>query len=85
LQKNVTKVLANRLAIRLLELVSPNQSAFVKGISIHDNFILVQQTAKAIHKQKLSRVLKLDICKAFDSVSWHFLLEVLWHLGFGPV
>ncbi|GJM89634.1 hypothetical protein PR202_ga05842 [Eleusine coracana subsp. coracana] len=28
-------------------------------------------------------MLKLDITKAFDSVSWPFLLEILDHLGFG--
>jgi hypothetical protein len=61
------------------------QSAFVKGRCIHDNFILVQQTAKALHHQNSPRVLlKLDINKAFDSVSWPFLLEVLAYLGFGP-
>jgi hypothetical protein len=41
--KLVTKLLANRLGPRLHELVAANQSAFVRGRSIHDNFMLVQQ------------------------------------------
>jgi hypothetical protein len=69
-----------------LKLVSPNQSAFVKGRSINDNFMMVRETAKAIHRQKTPRILlKLDIGKAFDSVSWPFLFEVISHLGFGLV
>ena len=84
--KLVTKVLANRLAGRLQHLVSPNQSAFIKGRFIQDNFMLVQQTARFLHQQKQPRILlKLDISKAFDSVSWPFLLEVLQQLGFGPI
>jgi uncharacterized membrane protein len=40
--KVMTKVMANRLATKLPALISPRQSAFVKGRYIHDNFILVQ-------------------------------------------
>ncbi|WVZ75385.1 hypothetical protein U9M48_023441 [Paspalum notatum var. saurae] len=52
--KLVTKILANRLASQLNQLVSPNQSAFIKGRFIQDNFMLVQQTAS--HQQKQSRI-----------------------------
>jgi hypothetical protein len=44
--------LANRLASRLSQMVSPNQSAFIKGHFIQDNFMLVQQTARFLHQQK---------------------------------
>jgi len=85
LVKLLTKILANRLAPLLDSLISANQSAFIRERCIHVNFILVQQTVKVLHRFKVpSLFLKLDIAKAFDSVSWSFLLEVLQHLGFGP-
>jgi len=83
--KLMTKILANRLAPQLNTLVATNQSAFIRGRCIHDNYMLVQQTIKVLHQRKISSLfLKLDISKAFDSVDWAFLLEILTHLGFGP-
>ncbi|WVZ74605.1 hypothetical protein U9M48_022767 [Paspalum notatum var. saurae] len=49
-------------------LVSPNQSAFIKGRSIHDNFLSVHNTIRHLHGNKtLALFIKLDITKAFDS------------------
>lgn len=82
--KLVTKILANRLAPKLGNIIAKNQSAFIKGRRIHDNFLMVQHMAKTLHGQKRSSLmLKLDITKAFDSVSWPFLLEILGRFGFG--
>jgi hypothetical protein len=66
-------------------LVDRNQCTFIRKRCIHDNFMLVQQIPRFLHREKEPRVmLKLDIARAFDSVSWGFLLEILRKLGFGP-
>jgi len=84
--KLITKMLSNRLASWLQQMVSPIQSAFIKGRFIQDNFMLVQQTARFLNQQKQARILlKLDISKAFDSVAWPFLLEILQQLDFGQI
>jgi len=81
--KLITKCMANRLARTLDQLVLRNQSAFIKGRSIHDNFRDVQVACKAIHSRRLTcMLLKIDLARAFDSVAWVFLLDVLRHLGF---
>lgn len=72
-----------RLTPYMSQLVSPNQSAFLRGRQIHDNFRFVQQAAKMLHARKVPcLLLKVDIARAFDSVSWTFLLELLTHMGF---
>jgi hypothetical protein len=82
--KWVAKVIANRLAPHLPQLVGAHQSAFVYGRCLHDNFMMVQGTAHKLHKSKQPAILmKLDITKAFDTVDWSFLLEVLRKMGFG--
>jgi hypothetical protein len=48
--------------------------------------MLVRQLARKINSRKeVGVLLKLDISRAFDSLSWAFLLEVLRRLGFPEV
>jgi hypothetical protein len=85
ISKIFSKMLATRLAPLLPEIVSHSQSAFIKKRCIHDNFLHVQGLIKELHKDKSPAFfLQIDISKAFDTVSWPFLLEVLEALGFGP-
>ena len=75
--KIIAKVMALRLQPFMKELISPCQNAFIKGRVIHDNFVYVQGLAKAIRQKKIPAILmKLDISKAFDSVSWEFLIQL---------
>jgi hypothetical protein len=69
--KIFSKAAANRFAPHLPNLISANQSAFIKGCLIHDNFRYVLGTAKLLSSRKLPRIMfKINLAKAFDSVGW---------------
>jgi hypothetical protein len=81
--KLFSKLIANRLRPQMESRVSANQSAFIKERNLHDNFLLVRQLARKINQRKEPGVqLKLDLARAFNSLSWAFLFEVLEKLGF---
>jgi hypothetical protein len=81
--KLISKLLASRLAPELEDLISINQTTFIKKCCIHDNFMYVQEVIKDLHKRKFpSLFIKLDIDKAFDTVNWSYLLNVMEQLGF---
>jgi hypothetical protein len=64
-------------------MIHVSQSSFVKGRFIQYNFKVVQGTTKLLYARKWpSLLVKVDIARAFDSVTWSFLLEVLQHIGF---
>jgi hypothetical protein len=68
--KMFSKLLANRLRPNMESLVSKNQSAFIRGRNLHDNFFLVHQLTRKINSRKEPGVLiKLDLARAFDSLS----------------
>jgi hypothetical protein len=81
--KIILEILALRLSPFMNELLSNAQSAFIKKRSIHDNFLYVKNLATRFNKAKTPALLfKLDIRKAFDSVSWEFILDLLRRRGF---
>ena len=83
--KIFSKLLANRLVPHLNRLVLNCQSAFIKRRCIQDNFLYLQSTVRRLHRlKKPALFLKLDIQKAFDTINWSYLLEILQTLGFGP-
>ena len=73
-----SKLLANRLTTKINEIIPSNQSAFIRKRCIQDNFVYVQKTIQKFHNTRQKAVfIKLDISKAFDSVNWAYLLDVL--------
>nr|GEX49530.1 RNA-directed DNA polymerase, eukaryota [Tanacetum cinerariifolium] len=81
----VTKILTNRLAMVIFDLVSDTQSAFVAGRHILDGpFIVNEVLAWRKCKKKQAIIFKIDFAKAYDSVRWDILLDVLQAFGFGP-
>jgi hypothetical protein len=85
--KVISKILANRLKPLLHKIISSNQSAFLKGRSIHDNSILAHEIFHSMKKKKGNGgliAIKLDMEKAFDRMEWSFLLRIFSLLGFSP-
>jgi hypothetical protein len=82
--KLFSKILALRLAPKLDMLIDKNQNAFIRERTIQDNFKYIQRASVLIRKKKVPMLLlKLDISKAFDTLSWPFLLELMRAMGFG--
>ncbi|GJT01793.1 RNA-directed DNA polymerase, eukaryota, reverse transcriptase zinc-binding domain protein [Tanacetum coccineum] len=77
-------ILTSRIKGVLGTLVGENQSAFIEGRQITDNILLSQELFKGYNrKQNIKKVsFKIDIQKAYDTISWEFLRETLEMFGF---
>nr|GEY07350.1 RNA-directed DNA polymerase, eukaryota, reverse transcriptase zinc-binding domain protein [Tanacetum cinerariifolium] len=82
--KIIAKILKNRLVGVLWDIVNEVQSAFITGRQILDGpFILNEVIQWCKLKKKQSLIFKVDFEKAYDSVRWDFLDDVLKKFGFG--
>ena len=85
--KVISKIIANRLKVLLPIFVAGNQSVFVKDRLLIENLLLATELVKDYHKDSVSTccAIKIDISKAFDSVQWSFLINVLTTMKFPAV
>ncbi|GKC95904.1 RNA-directed DNA polymerase, eukaryota, reverse transcriptase zinc-binding domain protein, partial [Tanacetum coccineum] len=82
--KIIAKILTNRLVGVLEDIVNEVQSAFISERQILDGpFILNEIMQWCRRRKKQSLIFKFDFEKAYDSVRWDFLDDILVNFGFG--
>jgi len=81
--KIISKIIARRIKGILSSNISMEQFGFLKGRQIHEAIGVAQEGLHSMKKMKIKgAVLKIDLSKAYDKVSWLFLRLLLTHLGF---
>ena len=84
LYKILTKVLANKIKRVMGKVISKCQNAFVEGRQILDAVLIANEIVDlTLRRKKCGLVGKLDIEKAYDSISWEFLYQAMGRMGFG--
>ncbi|KAL9683237.1 hypothetical protein QQ045_015056 [Rhodiola kirilowii] len=78
------RILNNCLAKVLDKIISPKQAGFLHGRNIHENIGLTHDLTHELHAERRGGnvIIKLDMAKAYDRVSWSFIISILRNLGF---
>eukprot|EP00253_Pinus_taeda_P035296 PITA_35296 len=83
LYKIISKIIANRIKPILSRHISPQQFAFLENRQIHEAIGSAQEAIHSIWTKHLKCILlKIDLSKAFDRVSWLYIKMILIHIGF---
>ncbi|KAG7548232.1 Reverse transcriptase domain [Arabidopsis suecica] len=79
LYKVIAKLLTSRLQHLLNQVISPAQSAFLPGRLLAENVLLATNIVHGYNWKNIEPrgMLKVDLRKAFDSISWDFIISAL--------
>ncbi|XP_056688085.1 uncharacterized protein [Spinacia oleracea] len=82
--KCISKIMCSKLSQILPDIISPTQGAFVAGRSILHNVMICQDIIKLYNRgnSRPSCMMKLDLKKAYGTVEWKFIEEVMDEFGF---
>eukprot|EP00253_Pinus_taeda_P019007 PITA_19007 len=81
--KIITSMMAKRLKPLLDKLISAKQTGFVEGRQILDGLVVTQEVIHSLKvKKQKGMMIKLDLSKAYDRLSWNYLGKVLESFGF---
>lgn len=71
-------MLASRLQAILPQIISDEQTSFIKGRQIIDGILIANEVLQFVKDKKIkSMFLKVDFEKAFDTVSLGYLISVM--------
>lgn len=80
----IAKTTTLRIKKTMPSLIGESQSAFIKGMHILDGALVANEVIQWAKKSKKEVVLlNLDFQKAYDAISWKFLVHMLETMGFG--
>ena len=83
--KIFSKLIMDRLTLLADRIISKSHFAFVKGRYILDGAVMLHEVMLEMRHKKLKGVvLKRDFEKAYDSINWEFVEEVLHKKKFDP-
>ncbi|XP_074300223.1 uncharacterized protein LOC141631456 [Silene latifolia] len=82
--KTVAKVICKRLSRVLPDIVSESQGGFIKGRNFVENVLICQDLVRLYNRKAASPrcMIKIDLRKAYDSVEWLFLEQMMGALQF---
>lgn len=79
----LSKVLANRLKDVIGSLVSSYQFTFMRERQLMDCALIASEITNQMNRGQGGVLLKVDFKKAFHSVNWDYLDEILRAMNFG--